>query len=135
MKRFATIAISALFMMLVFADVPTAQAAWNAGDKVKVEWKGAWYNSVVVAVKDAKYKIHYDGWDAKWDEWVAADRMRARSDEPAYKVGAKIEVNWNGTWYKSTVLEVKGVKFKIHYDGWSDKWDAWVTVDVTRPIR
>ncbi|EKD50851.1 MAG: hypothetical protein ACD_62C00415G0001 [uncultured bacterium] len=44
----------------------------------------------------------------------------------AYTVGQKIQVEWKGSWYLSTIKEVKDGKYKIHYDGWSDSWDEWV---------
>ena len=47
----------------------------------------------------------------------------------AQKVGEKVNVIWNGTWYKSTILEIKNGKFKVHYDGWGSEWDEWVTSD------
>ncbi len=40
------------------------------------------------------------------------------------KVGDKVEVEWHGKFYPSTILAVlPGDKFKIHYDGWSNSWD------------
>ena len=34
-----------------------------------------------------KYKIHYPGWDARWDEWVRRERLRwAQKHNPAEKI-------------------------------------------------
>lgn len=46
------------------------------GDKVRVAWTGGWYDATVLALGDGRYRVHYDGWDASWDEWVDASRMR-----------------------------------------------------------
>jgi hypothetical protein len=97
---------------------------YKAGDTVSVQWKGTWYKCSVLEVKDDKFKIHYEGWGSEWDEWVGTDRMRAFA---GYKVGDLISVEWKGTWYKSTVLEVKGETYKIHYEGWGSEWDEWVS--------
>ena len=43
-----------------------------------------------------------------------------------YKVGDKIEVQYNSTWYKAVVLEAKDDSYKIRYDGYSSSWDEWV---------
>ena len=40
----------------------------------------------------------------------------------AHAVGDEVEVEWKGHWYKAKVLAVNGEKFKIHYEGWTDKW-------------
>ena len=37
-----------------------------------------------------------------------------------------IEILWGGTWYKGSVVEVKGDQYKVHYDGWGSSWDEWV---------
>lgn len=50
---------------------------WKVGDELEVEWKGTWYASKIIEVKDDQYKITYIGWDSKWDEWVTVKRMRA----------------------------------------------------------
>ena len=70
--------VSLLSFVVVLAFARPAQADWKKGDKVEVSWKGSWYKSTILDVKDAKFQIHYDGWGAEWDEWVGPDRMRAR---------------------------------------------------------
>jgi hypothetical protein len=51
-------------------------AAYRAGEKVQVEWKGTWYAATILQVKDGQYRIHYEGWASSWDEWVAPGRIR-----------------------------------------------------------
>lgn len=56
---------------------------------------------------------------------------RQRDGAPAartgYGVGAAVYVEWRGTWWDATVLEVVGPShWKIHYDGWSSRWDEVV---------
>jgi hypothetical protein len=61
------------------------------GDHVEVSWNGkfrlessdvyhglAWWVGVVVDKHEVlkKYKIHYPGWDARWDEWICRSRLR-----------------------------------------------------------
>lgn len=43
-----------------------------------------------------------------------------------YKVGQKLEVNWNGVWYPSEVVAIDGKKSKIHYLKYDRNTDEWV---------
>lgn len=54
-------------------------AVFKVGDKVQVFWKNSWYPASVVAVPaTGLYKIHYDGYEASWDETVGNARIKAR---------------------------------------------------------
>ncbi|CAN0450490.1 unnamed protein product, partial [Ectocarpus sp. 12 AP-2014] len=63
----------------------------HVGDEVQVAWKGkfrleslevydgtAWWLARVVdkGENPGYYKVHYPGWEPKWDEWVVRDRLR-----------------------------------------------------------
>lgn len=114
----------ALFLICLFAVIYVS--AQKVGDKAQILWNNKWYPGKILEVKDGKYYISYDGYDAKWNEWVGSDRLKLSS----YVVGDKVQVLWKGTWYKSTILETnREGKYKIHYDGWGAQWDEWVTPD------
>ena len=57
---------------------PASRASWKVGDRVKVSWKGSWYPASILDVDDGKYRIHYDGYEDSWDEWVDALRIKGR---------------------------------------------------------
>jgi len=40
--------------------------------------------------------------------------------------GDKADVLWKGSWYPATVLDARGHKCFIHYDGYDNSWDEWV---------
>lgn len=63
---------------LAGASAPAAApaAAHSDGDSVQVLWKGTWYPAHVIGVKGSQLKIHYDGYDNSWDEWVGPNRYR-----------------------------------------------------------
>jgi hypothetical protein len=44
--------------------------------RAQVEWGGSWWSAVLLRQQGAKYLVHYPGWDASWDEWVTAERVR-----------------------------------------------------------
>jgi hypothetical protein len=51
-----------------------------------------------------------------------------------YKVGASVDVLWNGKWYDANILAVAaGEKYRIHYVGFNSSWDEWVTDARVRP--
>jgi RNA binding activity-knot of a chromodomain len=60
------------------ASASEPQARYIKGDLVMVEWQGKWWAASVLDAKDARYLIHYDGYDASWDEWVTTARMKKR---------------------------------------------------------
>ncbi len=62
----------------VDAGAKPVATSFKAGEKVDVLWKGQFYPATVLAQKGALYRIHYDGYDASWDEDVGTDRMRKR---------------------------------------------------------
>lgn len=104
----------------------------KVGDKADVLWKGKWYPATVKQVKGSECFIHYDGYGKSWDEWVGPNRIRIKGERPVAKnfkfgVGDPVEVNWKGSWYPAHVISVGKNKWKIHYDGYSNSWDEWVT--------
>lgn len=54
-------------------------STFRQGDRVKVEWKGAYYPAIVLEVlRNERYRIHYEGYDANWDETVEVSRIQRR---------------------------------------------------------
>ncbi|MAO70280.1 MAG: hypothetical protein CL983_04280 [Euryarchaeota archaeon] len=49
---------------------------FSAGQQVKVEWKGSWWDALVREVSGSEYLIHYVGFDSSWDEWVTVERIK-----------------------------------------------------------
>lgn len=59
-----------------------AASDWKTGDKLEIKWGSSWYKGEVIEVDGERYKVRYDGYGSRWDEWTGADRLRARA-EPA----------------------------------------------------
>ncbi|CAM9205685.1 unnamed protein product [Choristocarpus tenellus] len=103
------------------------------GDKMEVSWEGkfrletmdvfmgrSWWGATVVQkVEGYRYRIHYPGWDSRWDEWVSRDRLRWPVDRPSlteddtlrrrdvvevWCTGAHVQ----GAWLQAGVGKVKG---------------------------
>jgi hypothetical protein len=50
---------------------------YSAGQQVKVEWNGSWWDAIIREVRDQSYLIHYIGFESSWDEWVDLTRMKS----------------------------------------------------------
>lgn len=57
----------------------------------------------------------------------------ATSTGRSYAVGDKVDVNWNGSWWKGEIVTAKPPTYHVHYIGWSSSWDEDVTQDRLRP--
>ncbi len=49
---------------------------YKIGDKVLVKEGIKWYPAVILNVRNSEWYIHYDGYDAKYDLWVDAKRIK-----------------------------------------------------------
>lgn len=49
-----------------------------------------------------------------------------------FGVGDRVEVEWHGSWWRATILEVEGNRYRIHYDGYGSEWDELVAEDRVR---
>lgn len=110
---------------------------------VEVLWNGKWWPAKILAEKAGRFYVRYDGYDERWDEWVGPERVRPPTPPKpvvvipvapieAYALGQTVEVQSTGGWYKSTIRKKDGNRYLIHYEGWADSWDEWVTTDRIR---
>ena len=118
-------------------------ASCTIGASVEVLWSGSWYPATILAGPNefGQCQIHYDGYDASWDEWVGSHRMTAPPPsqpttpgpgEVLCIPGNPVEVLWSGTWYDATVLAGSEASCMIHYDGYDSSWDEAVGPDRMR---
>jgi hypothetical protein len=132
---------------------------YRVGERVLVEWEeGKLYPAYIIDVHSTtRYRVHFDGYDSRWDEDVGVDRIRGRAEgqivpppAPAkvtrasgapvgsstaslgnpYSVGERVRVTWRGSVYAATVLEVIGKnQLLVHYDGYESAWDEKIPLD------
>ncbi|CAM9178603.1 unnamed protein product [Discosporangium mesarthrocarpum] len=127
------------------------------GDKMEVSWQGkfrletldvfvgrSWWGATVVEkVKGYRYRIHYPGWDSRWDECVSRDRLRWPVDRSsvstAFKVRDAVEV-WctgnqvEGAWLQAKIRRVKGDHVCLGNVLASSHRMVWVPRDSCRKI-
>jgi len=98
--------------------------------RVEVKSEGEWYKARIIDARAGRLKVHYYGWEDSDDEWIVPGQIRRsirNSKGDAYGVGTEVEVNWHGQWYSAQVLKVERNSHLIHYAGYDDSWDEWVS--------
>ena len=57
---------------------------YRVGEYVLVEWEeGRVYPAYIIeASSKSRYRVHYDGYDSRWDEDVSIDRIKGRVEGP-----------------------------------------------------
>jgi len=94
--------------------------------RVEVRSEGDWYKARIFDVRGSRFHVHYYGWEDSDDEWVTATQIR-NLRRITYPAGANVEVSWQGKWYAAKVLKVERGVHLIHYLGYDDGWDEWVS--------
>ncbi len=51
------------------------------------------------------------------------------------RLGARIEVEYRGKWYRAKTIGTDGEKRKVHYVNFDSSWDEWVGPDRRRPYQ
>jgi hypothetical protein len=57
---------------------------------------------------------------------------KAELSSSSSKVGERVEVNSANAWWKGFITDSQNDKFKVHYYGWEDSDDEWVTAKQLR---
>jgi hypothetical protein len=154
------VALAALLLCLTL--LAGCKESYRVGEYVWVDWEGRSYPAYIVEKKGAgRFRVHYDGYDARWDEDVIVDRIKGRIDGPvttppppekvarlsgapkasggpastaAYKAGDRVRVKWRGSLYVATVIAVVAPdKYLVHYEGYEAAWDETVPADRISP--
>ena len=121
-----------------------------------VEWEtGKSYPAYVLEVNGkSRYRVHFEGYDSRWDEDVGIDRIVGRVEGPVapmpppekvtrsagtpagsakptgahgYQAGDRVRVTWRGSVYAAVVIGVEGKdRLLVHYEGHENAWDEVV---------
>jgi hypothetical protein len=49
--------------------------------------------------------------------------------------GELVDVEWRGSWWPATLLERRGARWLVHYDGYGDDWNEVVSIERIRDRR
>lgn len=136
---------------------------YRVGEHVLVEWEEGSPNLypgyIVERISETRYRIHFDGYDTRFDADVSVDRIRGRVTGPVvappppkhvarvvglprepdagaalvvnpYKVGDRLRVRWRGSVYAAYVLEVVAKdRVLVRYEGHESAWDEVVPLE------
>lgn len=132
---------------------------YRIGEYVWVAWEGRDYPAYVIDQRSkTRFRVHYDGYDTRWDEDVTLDRIKGRIKGPVvpppapdrvaramglgpnpsgsagapsvFAAGDRVRVRWRGSTYAATVLALEGPgKLRVHYEGYGPEWDEVVSDD------
>ena len=104
-----------------------AYKRYPVGDKLQVLSEGKLWPAEVKRRDGDFHLVTYPGFAPYWDEWVLSDRIASDDGEKAsHAKGDKVSVQWQGKWWNASVLEVKGSRTLINYDGYDATWNEWV---------
>ncbi|MCE3227419.1 MAG: hypothetical protein K0S32_1970 [Bacteroidetes bacterium] len=117
-----------LFFSIICSIDVSAQASYKTSDKVMIEENGRWYPGYIMEVSGEKYKIHYDGYDSKYDTWVTTARLKAPAGGTApatasanqtgvYNVGDVVLFLNGGEWTEGDVASPisSAGRYQVHY--------------------
>ena len=64
---------------------------------------------------------------------VSTNMVLAPAQEPSSpQIGRRVVVRSEGDWYKARIVDARGTRYRVHYYGYEDSDDEWVT---SRQIR
>jgi hypothetical protein len=70
---------------------------------------------------------------------VSGSALESSYDAPehggAWKARDEVEVEWHGQWWPAIVLEKRGPRWMVHYEGYASDWDEAVAGDRIRERR
>ncbi|MFC1642500.1 Tudor-knot domain-containing protein [Myxococcota bacterium] len=151
--------------LVVFAELSGCTKPYRVGEYVLVEWEEGSppYPAYIVEQKGkTRFRVHFEGYESRWDKDVTADRILGRIEGPItvppppervaraaglaqraassaspmapYREGDRVRVRWRGSVYSATVVRaVASDRFLIHYDGYENAWDE--EVDISRIVN
>jgi caspase domain-containing protein/agenet domain-containing protein len=64
-----------------------------------------------------------------------AARLAEVEDDSTPRIGQRVEVKWNGRWFRAKIIDVDGQQVQVHYAGYDDSSDEWVGPDRVRPYQ
>ena len=133
-----------ILLIFLFSFVTTFACGQSIGTKVKMTaTDGKEYTGVIKAINVDKFNVKYDGVD--FEAWLLGTQFTVVTNNSVenpvtqntgYKVGDKITAKDNvNLWLPAEILEIANGKYKVHYTGYSDLWDAWITGDWIKPLN
>ncbi|MEO6305431.1 MAG: hypothetical protein ABIP51_19875, partial [Bacteroidia bacterium] len=110
-----------LFLFAIITGFNITAQTYKSNDKVSIEENGKWYPGYIMEVNGEKYKIHYDGYDPKYDTWVTTARLKSLGGSSQVTTSSANKASANGTYNTGDIVEYL-------------YRDTWVEAEITSPI-
>ncbi|MDA1263474.1 MAG: caspase family protein [Planctomycetota bacterium] len=109
---------------------PLIVVARQVGAHVTVRQGSDLLPARVIEVDAPFYKVSFPDWPELEDKWMLGHQFPSGYAEPT--LGRPCHVEWQGTWYPALILEEKDEQYLIHYVGYGDNWDEWISAERLR---
>ncbi|HVH42070.1 MAG TPA: hypothetical protein VM925_06990 [Labilithrix sp.] len=57
------------------------------------------------------------------------------SADPSWQTKDEVEVEWHGAWFPAVIIEKRGSRWLVHYEGYASDWDELVGPERVRERR
>lgn len=51
----------------------------------------------------------------------------------SWRAKDEVDVEWRGSWFPALIIERRGARWLVHYDGYAEEWDELVPGERIRP--
>jgi len=98
----------------------------GAGTRCEGREDGKWLKVTILKTEGKRSFVTWVSWEHSEDSWLSADELRPYHP-PTVPVGSSVRIEWEGKWYPGKVLRNELGLQLVHYNGYGDIDDEWVT--------
>ncbi|WP_064196371.1 MULTISPECIES: caspase family protein [Emticicia] len=113
------------------AGVPIKKNS-RIGERVQVDYDGTdWLGFIENVEADKRLKVRFYSYTNNEVDVVEASRVKAFKCTKDFPIGARVKVYSTNdkAWYAAKVLKKFSCLHYIHYEGYDDEYDEWVSTD------
>ena len=97
------------------------------GELIEAESRGKWWKAEVLAEREGEVFVTWPGWNHSYDEWLPLKRTRVYRPH-TFSSGASVDTEWRGQWFPARVVKTELGLHLVHYEGFPDSDDEWVSL-------
>src|ERR1700752_4117085 len=127
--------IKTILLLFALLALKTNAQTYKNGKKLMAfeDDDNLWYEVTILEAGTTHSKIHWEGFDAKYDETVTNKRFWRKGD-PFLSGDVMQAMETDGKWYNAKILKngVGTEKHLIHWVGFSSDYDRYISYDSIR---
>ena len=117
---------------LLMARTQGSPPAGREGERCEGRYEGKWYKVKILKAEPKRCFVTWMGWDKSFDSWLPDTELRPYTPR-ALKPGTPVAIEWAKNWYPGRVLRSELGLQLVHYEGYDDIDDEWVSPDRLKP--